>query len=137
MECLLHVWRMCTGLFKGLQNVLVLKYLHKSSTRNSLLCPSHSGCAVSRIYTPTKEARTNGQFGWVCSGTELKKNSDRQNNPDLDNKDKTSSIQQSGLQLHLPNPQLMRFFCLCRVCTHLILEQVNHSWLLKRFQARG
>lgn len=87
--------------------MLIHKYLHKSSMRDSLLCPSHSGCAVSGIHTPMEEARTNGQSGWVCSGTVLKKNSHRQNNPDLDNEDKTSSTQQSRLQLHLPNPQLM------------------------------
>lgn len=83
-------WRMCTGLFKGVQNELILKYLHKSSMRDSHLCPSQSGCAMSGIHTPLEEARTNGQFSWVCSGTELKKNSDRQNNPDLDNEDKIS-----------------------------------------------
>lgn len=64
-------------------------------------------CAVSGIHTPMEEARTNGWFGWVCSGTELKKNSDRQNNPHLGNEDKTNSIQQSKFYLHLPNPQLM------------------------------
>lgn len=100
-------WRTCTGLFKGLQKELILKYLHKSTMRDSHLCPSRSGCAVLGIHTPMEEARTNGWFGWACSGTELKKNSDRQNNPDLDNEDKISSIQQSRLQLHLPNPQLI------------------------------
>lgn len=94
---IMHEWRMCTALFKGLQNELILKYLHKSSMRDSLLCPSHSGCAVQGIHTPVEEARINGQIGWVCSRTELKKNSDRQNNPHLDNEEKASSIQQSRL----------------------------------------
>lgn len=94
---IMREWRLCTGLYKGLQNELILKNLHKTSMRDSLLCPSHSGCAVSGIHTPMQEARTNGRFGWVCSATELKKNSDRQNNPDLDNEDKTNSIQVTAL----------------------------------------
>lgn len=103
---IMHVRRMCTGLFKGLQNVLILKYLHKSSTRDSLLCP------ITQWLCYVRNTNTNGgsqdkQFGLVSSGAVLKKISDRQNNPDLDNEDKTSSIQQSRLQLHLPNPQLL------------------------------
>lgn len=132
-------WRMGTGLFKGVQNKLILKYLHKSSMRDSHLCLSHSGCAVSGIHTPLEEARTNGQFCWVCSGTELKKNSDRQNNPDLDNDDKLALYSSLGYSSTSQIHSWYDFFflCLSRVYTHLILEQVNHSSVLKRFQEGG
>lgn len=68
---IMHVWRMCTGLFKGLQNVLILKYLHRAA-RGTHSCTHHTVAVLCQEYTH-QQSQDKWTVCWVCSGTELKK----------------------------------------------------------------
>lgn len=63
-----YVWRTYTGLFKGLQNMLIFKYLQSSSTRNS--CVHHTVAVLCQEHT--YQQKKSGQMdSLVMSALEL------------------------------------------------------------------